>query len=116
MEPETGKMLKVEERMTWTEMITIHANTSLDSKQVISTFYQMPHAGLEEGLADITLLRDQGADNGFCIRLTWQGDIPKKGRSSLGYQLAKIFSERGQIDHTAWRRETSLHLLNWKRI
>lgn len=116
MEREAVKGLKVEGKMTWTELITIHADTPLDAKQVVSTFYQTSYTAPEKGLADIALLRHHDAGNGFCIRLTWQGDVPEKGRSSLGFQLAKIFSEKGQIDHTAWRRETSLHLLKWKRL
>jgi len=100
--------------MTWTEQITVNAMNTLDVKQVVSMFYQMSHAEPERGLTDIALLRSHGANNSYCIRLTWHNEIPETGRSSLGLRLAKVFSEKAQTHHTVWSRETSLFLLNWK--
>ena len=100
--------------MTWTELITLDANCELDTKQVVSIFYNLSHPVAEEGLSDIALLRNHGAGNGFCIRLTWHSEIPETGQSDLGFRLAEIFSENGKTHHSVWRRETSLHVLNWK--
>lgn len=110
----TGKQ-QFEAIMTWTEMITINADTSVDKTQVISKFYKMSPIAREKDLADIALLCSQDATNGFCIRLTWQGDIPENGKSSLGARLADVFSKEGRIDHCVWKRETSLFLVGGGR-
>lgn len=101
--------------MTWTEQIILKAMTAMDVKQVASMFYRVPHSVPEKGLSDIALLRNHRFSNSFCIRLTWHSEIPKRGRSSLGLLLLKAFSEKGQTQHTVWSRESSLHLLNWKK-
>jgi hypothetical protein len=108
-------MQQVFEKRTWTELITMNLMATLDVKQVVSIFYRMSHDVSEGGLADIALLRNHGSSNNFCIRLTWHSEMPETGRSSLGLRLAKVFSEMGQTHHTVWSRETSLHLLNWKK-
>ena len=97
-------------------MINIRANSSLDAAQVVSTFYQLSAPAPERNLADIALLRNQGVVNDFCIRLTWQGEMTESAKSGLGFQLAQAFSEMGQINHSVWIRETSLFLLNRRRI
>ena len=107
---------KVEDKMTWTKLIILDGNSILDTKQVVSIFYKMSHAAPEEGLADIDLLCNHDAHNGFCIRITRHSEIPENGKNDLGYSLAKIFSECGKIHHSVWRRETSLHLLSWKGL
>jgi len=108
-------MQQVFNKRTWTELITMNSVTTLDVEQVASMFYRMSHAVPEKGLADIALLRNHGASNSYCIRLTWHSEIPETGRSSLGLRLAKVLSEKGQTHHSVWSRETSLHLLNWKK-
>lgn len=107
-------MEHVFEKKTWTELITMNSMTTLDVEQVVSMFYRMSHAVPNKGLADIALLRNHSSNKSYCIRLTWHSEIPETGRSSLGLQLARVLSEKGQTCHTAWSRETSLHLLNWK--
>ncbi len=101
--------------MTWTEMITINADIPVDKTQVISKFYKLSPLAPEKDLADIALLCSHDAANGFCIRLTWQGEIPENGKSSLGARLADVFSEEGRIHHSVWRRETSLFMLGGRR-
>lgn len=108
-------MQQVIKKTTWSELITIKSMTALDVNQVVSMFYQMSHDVPERGLSDIALLRNHSSNNSFCIRLTWHSEMPVTGRSSLGLRLVKVFSEKGQTHHTVWSRETSLHLLNWKK-
>jgi hypothetical protein len=102
--------------MTWSEMITINADTSLDKKQVIGMFYRLgtPHPGKD--LADIALLCSPDATGDFCIRLTWQGAMPEQGKSSFGARLAEAFSKRGRAHHAVWQREGSLVLMNSEPI
>lgn len=108
-------MQQVFGKSTWTELITVNSMTALDVKQVASMFYRVSHAIPERGLTDIALLRNHNSSNSFCVRLTWHSEKPETGRSTLGFRLAKVFSEKGQTHHTVWGREASLHLLNWKR-
>jgi hypothetical protein len=70
---------------------------------------------MENGLADISLLRNRNVLNDFNIRLTWQGKVPEKEKSDLGYQLAEAFSKMGMINHTVWIRETSLFIMNRRK-
>jgi hypothetical protein len=98
--------------MTWTEFIHIRAHSDLGAKDIVEAFYQISFSVPENGLADISLLRNRNVLNDFSIRLTWQGDVPEHAKSALGYQLADAFSKMGMINHTVWIRETSLFLLN----
>jgi hypothetical protein len=102
--------------MTWTEMITINSDTHVDKDQIIKMFYQLEVPPSGRGLADITLLCNNDGANGFCIRLTWQGEVSEKGKSFLGSRLAEAFSKTGRIHHSSWKRETSLFLLNTRAI
>ena len=102
--------------MTWTEMINIRAHSSLDAEQIVSTFYQLSAPGHEKNLADIAFLRNQGVVNDFCIRLTWQGEMNEGAKSALGFHLAEAFSKMGMINHSIWIRETSLFLMNRRRV
>jgi hypothetical protein len=98
--------------MTWTEFIHIRAHFDLEAMDIIDAFYQISFSKPENGLVDISLLRNRNVLNDFCIRLTWQGDIPDQEKSGLGYQLADAFSKMGMINHTVWIRETSLFMIN----
>ena len=102
--------------MTWTEFIHIRAHSDLEAKDIISTFYDLPVSPQEKDLVDITLLRNRNVVNDFSIRLTWQGEIPEREKSSVGYQLADAFSKMGWINHTVWVRETSLFSVDRRNI
>lgn len=95
---------------TWTELIQIKAYSSLEVPELVKTFYKLKVSGEDEGLGDITLLRNYSIQNDFFIRLTWHGVMPGKGKSVLGYQLARAFSVFGFIYHSVWMRETSLFI------
>lgn len=95
---------------TWTEIIHIKAYSALETPELVKTFYELVVSGEEEGLGDITLLRDHSLQNDFFIRLTWHGILPEKGKSMLGHQLARAFSPFGFIYHSVWMRETSLFI------
>ena len=82
----------------------------MEAKDVISTFYELPVSTAETDLVDITLLRNRNVVNDFSIRLTWQGEMPEREKSDLGYQLAEAFSKMGWINHSVWVRETSLFM------
>lgn len=98
--------------MTWTEFIHIRAYSDLGANDIISAFYQLPVTRPEEGLADISLLRNRSVVNDFSIRLTWQGKPPETEKSRLGYQLVETFSKMGWVNHAIWLHETSLFLLD----
>ena len=101
---------------TWTEFIQIRAHFDLETKDVVEAFYGLSFKRPEKDLVDITLLRSRNIVNDFCIRLTWQGEMPRQEKSALGYQLAEAFSKIGWINHTIWIRETSLFLQNRRNI
>lgn len=98
--------------MTWTEMISITADTPLDKKEVIGMFYQSGASHPGKNLADIALLCNPEATGDFCIRLTWQGDMPEQRKSAMGARLSEAFSKKGRTHHTVWQREGSLVLMN----
>jgi hypothetical protein len=98
--------------MTWTEFIHIRAYSDFGADDIISAFYQLSVTQPEDGLTDISLLRNRSVVNDFSIRLTWHGELPETEKSRLGYQLVEAFSKMGWVNHTIWLRETSLFLLN----
>ena len=101
-----------EVNMTWTEMITVSADEFLDKRQVVGMFYGTGNRHPGKDLVDIALLCSPGSSKDFCIRLTWQGEIPERGRSDFGTRLMKAFSKKGRAGHTVWQREGSLVFMN----
>ena len=103
--------ISMEAEMTWTEMITIRADKTLDKKEVIDMFYGL---GTRPGkdLVDTALLCNPATSGDFCIRLTWQGEIPARGKSDFGAKLEEAFSKMGKAGHTVWQREGSLVFMN----
>lgn len=98
------------EPKTWIEIIHIKAYSSVETSELVKTFYGLVISGEDDGLGDVTLLRDYSIQNDFFIRLTWHGVMPENGKSALGFQLAQAFSAFGFIYHSVWTRETSLFI------
>jgi hypothetical protein len=97
--------LKHEAPMDWIEAILLRSYTPQDRDAAVAAFQQISSPGQETGLREIVLLRDVALDNDLCICIHWHGEVPRKGKSSLGLQLASCFSEFGQISHSVWVNE-----------
>lgn len=101
--------------MTWSEFIHIRAYSDIEAMDIIKAFYQLTLTKPEDGLVDVSLLRNPNILNDFTIRLTWHGEMPEQEKSALGYQIAEAFSTMGMINHTLWIRETSLFMVNGRK-
>lgn len=94
--------------MDWIELIQLRSYTRSDRDEAIAAFHQLASPDRETGLMDITMFRDFTLKNDICIFITWKGEVPEKGKSPLGLQLAATFSEFGQIYHSVWTYDARL--------
>ena len=91
--------------MDWTEIVHLRSYSQPDRDEAVAAFHQLTLPDQEMGLGDIILLRDIALDNDLCILIHWHGEVPQRGKSPLGLQLASAFSEFGQIHHSMWVHE-----------
>jgi hypothetical protein len=96
--------------MNWIEMVHLRSYSRSDRDEAGAAFRQLTLPDRDRGLRDIILFRDIALDNDLCILIHWRGEVPKKGKSPLGLQLAAAFSEFGQINHSVWMREGKVPL------
>jgi len=96
--------------MDWTEIIQLRSYSRTDCDAVVAAFQELSSPDRESGLEDVILLRNPVLDTDMAIFINWRGDVPQRGKSRLGSQLAAAFSEYGQIYHSIWTYETRLAL------
>jgi len=94
--------------MDWIEIIQLRSSTCSDCDAAVAAFYELSSPDQESRLEDVILLRNPVLDTDMEIFICWRGDIPQRGKSGLGLQLASAFSEYGRIYHSIWRYETRL--------
>ena len=94
--------------MDWIEIIQLRSSTRMDCDSAVAAFHELSSPGQESGLEDVILLRNPVLDTDMGIFICWRGDVPQRGKSGLGLQLASAFSEYGRIYHSIWRYETRL--------
>jgi len=94
--------------MDWIEIIQLRSSTRTDCDAAVAAFHELSSPGQEIGLENVILLRNPVLDTDMGIFICWRGDVPQRGKSSLGLQLASAFSEYGRIYHSIWRYETRL--------
>lgn len=94
--------------MDWIEIIQLRSSTRTDCDAAIAAFQELSSPDQEKGIEDVILLRNPVLDTDMGIFICWRGDVPQRGKSGLGLQLASAFSEYGRIYHSIWRYETRL--------
>lgn len=96
--------------MDWIEIIQLRSYSRADCDAAVAAFHELSSPDRESGLEDIILLRNPVLDTDMAIFINWRGDVPQRGKSGLGLQLAAAFSEYGRIYHSIWTYETRLVL------
>jgi hypothetical protein len=94
--------------MDWIEIIHLRAYSRMDCAAAAAAFHELTSPERENGLEEVTLLRNAAIDTDMGILISWREGVPPKGKSHLGLQLAAAFSEYGQINHLVWTCETRL--------
>ncbi|RJQ58595.1 MAG: hypothetical protein C4530_10395 [Desulfobacteraceae bacterium] len=94
--------------MDWIELIHLRAYSHRDCVAAVAAFHGLTSPERENGLEEVTLLRNAGIDTDMGILIHWGAGVPPKGKSRLGLQLSAAFSEYGQINHSFWTCETRL--------
>lgn len=94
--------------MDWIEIIQLRSSTRMDCDAAVAAFKNLSSPDREKGLEDVILLRNPVLDTDMGIFIYWRGDVPQRGKSGLGVQLAAAFSEYGRIYHSIWSYETRL--------
>ncbi len=102
--------------MDWIELIQLRSYTPSDMDKAIAAFHQLASPDREKGLMDIIMFRDSTLKNDICIFIGWDGEVPEKGKSPLGLQLAATFSEFGRIYHSVWSYDARLKLKPRRKI
>ena len=92
--------------MDWLEVIQLRSYSPSDRDKATATFRRLALQDLKKGLVDITMFGDITLKNDICIFIRWKGKAPEKGKSAVGQHLAAVFSEFGQIYHSAWTQYT----------
>jgi hypothetical protein len=92
--------------MEWIEIIQLRSYTCSDRDEAVAAFHQLPLPDQARGIGEITLSRNIILDNDLCIFIDWHCEVPEKGKSQLGLQLAAAFSQFGKIYHSAWQHDT----------
>ncbi|MFZ7110154.1 MAG: hypothetical protein ACOWYE_00590 [Desulfatiglandales bacterium] len=96
--------------MAWIETIHLRTYSQGDRDEAISAFRQLGTPDREKSLGEIVLFRDFSLANDLCLFIHWNGEVPGKGKSPLGLQLAAAFSPFGQVNHCLWVQEGSVPL------
>ncbi|MBN2126705.1 MAG: hypothetical protein JW821_20565 [Deltaproteobacteria bacterium] len=96
--------------MEWIEMVHLRSYSQPDRDEALAAFHQLTLPDRESGLGDIVLFRDIALDNDLCLLIRWSDDIPGRGKSPLGLQLAAAFSAFGRINHSVWVHAGSVPL------
>jgi hypothetical protein len=94
--------------MDWIEFVHLRAYSQSARDEVVAAFHQLTLPDWQNGLEDMILLQDISVASDLCIVIHWHGEVPRKGKSPLGLQLAVAFSEFGRIDHSVWIHECSI--------
>lgn len=96
--------------MDWVEIIQLRSYSRSDCDAAVAAFHDLSSPEGESGLEDIILLRNPALDTDMGIFINWRGEVPQRGKSGLGLQLAAAFSGYGWIYHSIWTYQTRLIL------
>ena len=96
--------------MEWIENIQLRAFTCKDRDKAVTVFHELLTPEPETGIGEIALFRNPVLETDLVIMIRWQKTVPPQGKSNLGFQLAAVFSEFGQIYHSVWTRDSRLNL------
>lgn len=94
--------------MDWIEIIQLKSFTGRDRDSAVAAFGELSAPSSDVGLREIDLLKNPKLENELNILINWYGEMPSNGKSGLGLQLARAFSEFGYIDHSGWRHSCRL--------
>lgn len=84
------------------EIVHLRAYSHQDRDKAALAFHQLSSPDHDKDLKDIRLFRNFALDNDLSIFISRQGEVPERGKSSLGLQMAAAFSQFGQIYHSVW--------------
>jgi len=88
--------------MNWIEIIQLKSFTGRDRDTAVAAFQQLTAPLSDANLQEIDLFKSPNLENELSILINWYGDVPPNGKSGLGLQLARAFSEFGYIRHSGW--------------
>ena len=88
--------------MDWLEIIQLRSYSPSDRDKATDAFRRLALPDLKNGLVDITMFGDITLKNDISVFIRWKGMAPEKGKSAVGLHLAAVFSQFGQIYHSAW--------------
>jgi len=100
--------------MDWIEIIQLKSFTVSDRDDAVMAFQDLLSPVAEHGLQGIRLFRSLTLENELTIFIDWRGGRALNGKSGLGVQLARAFSEFGLIYHSAWKLSVNLNSASTK--
>ena len=95
--------------MDWIEIIQLKPFTASDREDAVRAFGELLSPVAERGLKGIRLFQSLTLEAELTIFIDWQKECPPNGKSGLGVQLARAFSEFGLIYHSAWACHANLN-------
>lgn len=98
--------------MAWLEIIHILSHSHPDRDNIIKSFRQLDNGKWPDKLSDISLFTSHAWEGDVGIIMQWRGKPTKESKSPLGLQLARAFSQFGQIHHSVWFRDIRLKIGN----
>lgn len=96
--------------MNWIELIQLKTFTGRDRDSAVEAFQQLSAPKSDAALRQIDLFKSPNLETELSILINWYGEVPSNGKSGLGLQLARAFSEFGYIDHSGWWHSSRLAL------
>jgi hypothetical protein len=101
-------LISSEAIMDLIEIVHLRAYSEPDRDAAVAAFHQLTPPDRQKGIRDMILFKEIDVASDLCIFIHRRGEGSRKGKSSLGLQMASAFSEFGQIDHTVWSHECSI--------
>ncbi|ACN16542.1 hypothetical protein HRM2_34670 [Desulforapulum autotrophicum HRM2] len=94
--------------MNWIEIIQLKSYSGQDRENAVAAFHHLSEPLPDDRLRHIDLFKSANLENELSILINWSGDVPHNGKSGLGLQLSRAFSDFGYIDHSGWQYSSSL--------
>ena len=79
----------------WIEIIQLNSFTGLNRESAVAAFQHLSTPLSDDSLREIDLFKSPNLENELSILISWYRDMPANGKSGLGLQLARAFSEFG---------------------
>lgn len=91
--------------MTCLEIITLRFATKLEKRTIRDLVKQMGTVNRAECPVGLKVYRNPAIGNDISVHIQRKASNGDPGKSALGLQVARLFSEYGLVSHSVWIEE-----------